>query len=98
MTIAPRVNLTRGCERPAHCRSRAGGLCARCTARGGPQAPMVAAAATTLHVIRIELTGARRRALGDMAREAGVSADMLASRLLSAVIDDDAAAHGSCEE
>ncbi len=93
MTIAPRINMTPGCERPANCRSRAGGLCARCSVRR-PAAPTVATAATASHVIRIELTGAHRRILGEMAREAGISADTLASQLLAAVIDDDAAAHG----
>lgn len=44
-------------------------------------------------VVRIELTAARRRRLGEMAREAGVSADELASRLLTDLLDEDAAAH-----
>jgi hypothetical protein len=45
-------------------------------------------------ILHVELSISRRRRLGDMAREAGMSADMLASRLLTALIDDDAAAHG----
>jgi hypothetical protein len=44
-------------------------------------------------IVRIELSNECRRHLAKMAREAGISADELASRMLSDLIDDDAKAH-----
>jgi hypothetical protein len=44
-------------------------------------------------ILRIEISASHRRQLGNMARERGVPADVLASRILTASIDDEAAAH-----
>ena len=79
------VNHAPGCQHPTACHALGTGLCRAC-ARHAPRLP---------NVVRIELTAAHRRRLGNMASEAGITADELASRLLSDLIDEDAKAHGA---
>jgi len=89
-----RVNMTRGCERPANCRGKPPTLCRRCRARGAVENAQTERPPKLGSVIRIEITAERRRHLTAMAKEVGKTVDELASGLLSDVIDDDAKAHG----
>jgi len=89
MPGTPHINLLPGCQKPANCYAKKGYLCATCHSRQSPT-PVARGAG----VLRIELSASRRRHLAEMAREAGSPIDVLASRLLAALIDDDAAAHG----
>lgn len=90
MPPAPHVNSLPGCQKPDACRARIGFLCGICASAVSAAKFEQGAAA----ILRIELSASHRRRLGDMARERGTSADVLASRMLTALIDDDAAAHG----
>lgn len=93
MSGSPHVNTVPGCQKPTSCYARKGYLCASCHAAVSFSNPVDRASV----IVRIEMTASRRRRLGDMARRAGMSADALASGLLSTLIDNDAAAHGETE-